>query len=392
MAGASPAESTAGRPNFREILGAAMATLWPSMNRPARALIDLSALRHNYALARQLHGGRVLAVIKANAYGHGALPCARALEDAQVDGFAVAFLDEARALRAGGIRAPILVLEGVFSLAELEAAHENGLWTVVHHAAQLRMIEQAPARVRGLHVWLKADSGMGRAGFPLDELQDAHARLLQSGKVARLTLMSHFASADEPASDLTLQQIARFDAATQGLAGERSLSNSAGVLAWPQARRDWARTGILLHGAHPIPGASNPLRPVMTLQSAVFAERLLQPGDVLGYGASFTATQPMRVGLVAMGYADGYPRTAPTGTPVAVGGRRSRTLGRVSMDMMSVDLSHLPGEGIGSPVELWGAQVPVNAVAERAGTIAYELLCNVKRLPLVYRDEALATA
>ncbi len=355
------------------------------MSRPARALVDLDALRHNYALACRLHGGRALAVIKANAYGHGAVRCAQALAG-QADGFAVAFLDEALALRDGGIRAPILLLEGVFSPRELELAHAHRLWTVAHHAEQLRMIERAPGAVRGLNVWLKVDSGMHRAGFAPHAAREAHARLLASGKVARLTLMSHFACADEPGRDLTRAQIAAFDAATEGLAGERSLSNSAGVLAWPEANRDWARPGILLYGANPVPGDGHDLRPVMCLQSEVFAERKLQPGDVLGYGATFVATQPTRVGLVAMGYADGYPRSAPTGTPVAVGGRPTRTLGRVSMDMMTVDLGGLPDAGIGSPVELWGEHVPVSTVAARAGTIAYELLCNVKRVPRVYRE------
>jgi alanine racemase len=353
------------------------------MNRPARALIDLDALRHNHALARRRHGGRVLAVLKANAYGHGALRCAQALAG-QADGFAVAFLAEALALRDGGIGAPILVLEGMFSPGELEAAHAHGLWTVVHHAGQLEMIERAPDAVQGLDVWLKVDSGMRRAGLALHEVRDAHARLVAVGKVGRLTLMSHFAAADEPDSAQTRAQIAAFDAATAGLPGERSLSNSAGVLAWPEANRDWARPGILLYGAHPVAGAANELRPVMSLQSEVFAERLLEPGDVLGYGATFVAEKQTRVGLVAMGYADGYPRSAATGTPVAVGGRITRTLGRVSMDMMTVDLSDLPGEGIGSPVELWGRRVPVDTVARHAGTIGYELLCNVKRVPLVY--------
>lgn len=359
------------------------------MSRPSRALIDLDALRHNHALARQRHGGRVLAVLKANAYGHGSLPCAQALTGL-ADGFAVAFLDEALALRAGGIRAPILVLEGVFAMQELDAVQEHALWTVVHHAEQLRMIEQSAASVQKLNVWLKVDSGMRRAGFALHEAKAAHARLLASGKVAQITLMSHFACADEPDAGMTREQIAAFDAATAGLAGERSLSNSAGVLAWPQANRDWARPGILLYGANPVPGDVQDLRPVMRLESAVFAERTLQPGDCLGYGASFVATQAVRVGLVAMGYADGYPRTAPTGTPVMVGDRLVRTLGRVSMDMMTVDLSDAPGEGVRSPVELWGARVAVNTVAARAGTIAYELLCNVKRVPLVYREAASA--
>ncbi|WP_198972933.1 alanine racemase [Xylophilus sp. ASV27] len=353
-------------------------------SRPSRALIDLAALRHNYTLARQRHGGRALAVLKADAYGHGALPCAQALHDL-ADGFAVAFLDEALALRAGGIRQPILVLEGVFAAHDLPTAHAHGLWLVVHHEEQLRMLESAPAAVRGLQVWLKLDSGMRRAGFPLHAAREAHARLAACPGVQAIVLMSHFARADEPGCPATAGQIAAFDHATAGLPGARSLCNSAGVLAWPAARRDWARPGLLLYGADPIAHGAHGLRPVMTLQSQVFATRMLQPGDALGYGGTFTAEQPCRVGLVAVGYADGYPRGVPTGTPVAIDGQPARTLGRVSMDMLTVDLSQLPSTGVGSRVELWGAQVPVATVAQAAGTIAYELLCHVRRVPLVYR-------
>jgi len=353
-------------------------------SRPSRALIDVAALRHNYTLARQRHGGRALAVLKADAYGHGALACARALEDL-ADGFAVAFLDEALALREGGIRQPILVLEGVFAAHDLETARAWGLWLVVHHDEQLRMLEQAPAAVRGLQVWLKLDSGMRRAGFPLHAAHEAHARLVACQGVDEIVLMSHFARADEPDCPATPAQIAAFDQATAGLPGARSLCNSAGVLAWPAAYRDWARPGVLLYGADPIANAEHGLRPVMTLESKVFATRVLHPGDALGYGGTFTAEQPCRVGLVAVGYADGYPRRVPTGTPVAIDGHLARTIGRVSMDMLTVDLSLLPSAGIGSRVELWGSQVSVNTVAEAAGTIAYELLCHVRRVPLVYR-------
>ena len=356
------------------------------MARPSRARIDLGALRHNYALARQLHGGRALAVLKSNAYGHGAVRCAQALEG-RADGFAVAFLEEALALRAAGIAGPMLVLEGVFEAHELQQIRAHDLWTVVHHEAQLRMIEDA-ADVHGLHVWLKADSGMGRAGFALADVAGAHERLQATGRVAEITLMTHFARADEPGHDATARQIAAFDAATAGLPGDRSLCNSAGTLAWPAARRDWARPGILLYGADPMPEPANGLRPVMTLESEVFAVRTLQPGAALGYGGGFVAEKPTRVGLVAIGYADGYPRIAPTGTPVAVDGRPARLIGRVSMDMLTVDLSDLPRAGIGSSVELWGPQVDVNIVARAAGTVSYELLCNVKRVPLVYEDAA----
>ncbi|MDR2261414.1 MAG: alanine racemase [Azoarcus sp.] len=350
--------------------------------RPSRALIDLDALRHNYRLARQRHGGRAFAVVKANAYGHGAIACARALAG-EADGYAVAFVDEALALRAAGIDAPILLLEGVFDAAELIEAARHGLWPVVHHAAQIEMIEKTtlPAPLR---IWLKVNSGMNRAGFPPGEARQAWERLAGSGKVRDCGFMTHFARADEPESTATAGQIRCFDAATHGLPGERSLANSAAILAWPEAHRDWARPGIMLYGADPMPNETGGLRPVMTLESRIVAVRELAAGEALGYGARFVAPRPVRVGLVAMGYADGYPRNAPDGAPVAVDGRITALAGRVSMDMLTVDLTALPDTGIGSAVELWGGQIPVNRIAQDAGAIAYELLCNVKRVAFAW--------
>ena len=350
--------------------------------RPARALIDLDALRHNYHLARARHGARSLAVIKANAYGHGAVPCARALADA--DGFAVAFLDEAMVLRDAGITQPILLLEGVFSPDELLRAAAFDLWPVVHHAGQIEMIEAADLP-HPVPVWLKINSGMNRAGFEPAAVRAAWQRLQDSGKVAGITFMTHLARADEPEVIATQQQVADFEAAIAGLPGARSLSNSAGILGWPQAHADWGRAGILLYGADPMPGEANGLRAVMTLESAVLSVRDVPAGAPVGYGARFRTTRPTRIGLVAMGYADGYPRSAPDGTPVAVDGQLARLIGRVSMDMMTVDLTDLPQAGPGSRVELWGPQVSVNRVAEGAGTIAYEVLCNVKRVRFDYR-------
>lgn len=352
--------------------------------RPARALIDLSALRHNYRLARQRHGGRALAVVKANAYGHGAVRCAQALAD-EADGFAVAFLDEALMLRAAGITQPILLLEGVFDTTELSEAIQHDLWLVVHHDAQIRMIETTPL-ARPLHVWLKVNSGMNRAGFVGDDVKAAWQRLHASGKVARISLMTHLARADEPEVTTTADQLTRFEQATAGLPGERSLANSAAILGWPQARGDWARPGILLYGADPLPGEGHGLQPVMTLESAVMAVREIEAGEALGYGARFVAPRRTRVGLVAMGYADGYPRVVPDGTPVAIDGQPGQLIGRVSMDMLTVDLTEHPQAGLGSRVELWGRQVPVNRIAAAAGTIAYELLCNVKRVRFSYSD------
>jgi alanine racemase len=352
------------------------------VTRPTRVRIDLAAFRANYLHAREAHGGRALAVIKANAYGHGALACARALSSV-ADGFAVAFLDEARVLREGGVCKPILVLEGVFSAAELKLAHELDLWIVVHQEEQIRLLQQSPAIGR-FNVWLKVDSGMSRAGFRAGDAVQAYQRLLSTGKVSSITLMTHFARADEPGEPMTAQQIEIFDAATASLEGERSLCNSAGLLAWPTARRHWARPGLMLYGATPHGEEVPELRPVMTFESSVFAVRTLEPGESLGYGATFTATQPTRVGLVCAGYADGYPQTATTGTPLAVDGVATTLIGRVSMDMLTVDLTSLPDAGVGSSVELWGQQVPVGAVARASGRSPYELLCSVKRAPLVY--------
>lgn len=353
------------------------------MTRPCEALVDLDALRFNARLLREQHGGRQLAVLKANAYGHGAVECAQALVGL-TDGFAVAFVDEALRLREAGIQDPILILEGAFDAAEVDVAAARSLWLVVHQEEQIRMIEGGQLPAGALHVWLKVDSGMHRAGLPPARVREAHARLAATGRASAISLMTHLARADEPDVDATLRQLAAFEESIEGLPGERSVCNSAGVLAWSQARRDWARTGIALYGADPLPRGSSPLRPVMHLRSHVFAERWLQAGDSLGYGAAFTAEGPTRVGLVAMGYADGYPRSAPTGTPVEVDGRPTRLIGRVSMDMLTVDLTALPSAGIGSVVELWGDSVSVNDVASMAGTIAYELLCNVKRVPLRY--------
>jgi alanine racemase len=353
------------------------------MSRPARAHIDLQALARNYQRLRKLHGRKALAVLKADAYGHGARDCARRL-DGEADGFAVAFAEEAIPLREAGVRAPILVLEGAFSVQETQALHTHGLWTVVHHAEQLRMLELARLAPGSIDVWLKVDSGMHRAGFAPQEAHAAHARLRACAAVRNIVLMTHFARADEPALQATAQQISDFDRATQGLAGERSLCNSAGLLAWPEARRDWGRCGIALYGADPLTEHARGLEPVMQLESEIFAVRDLAAGDAVGYGGTFVAERPMRIGLVAMGYADGYPRGASNGAPVRVAGSPSTVVGRVSMDMLTIDLTDLPACGVGSTVELWGAAVDINAVAAHAGTIAYELLCNVKRVRKTY--------
>ncbi|ANN65447.1 alanine racemase [Bordetella bronchialis] len=362
------------------------------MSRPAHARIDLGALRRNYATARRSHGGQVLAVLKADAYGHGAVACAQGLAG-HVDGYAVAFLDEALALRQAGIEAPILVLEGAFDAEETRVAAARAIWLAVHRREQIEWIAAAPnVRSAGrktveaatIHAWLKVDSGMHRAGFIGDDVRAAYQRLRACRNVGGISLMTHLARADEPASDMTDAQIRAFDAATQGLEAPRSVCNSAGLAAWPRARRDWGRAGIMLYGVDPMDPPALALEPVMTLSSQVFSVRDVAVGETVGYGARFVARRPTRVGLVALGYADGYPRNAPDGTPVAIDGRPGQLIGRVSMDMLTVDLTDHPQAGIGSTVELWGRQVPVAQVAKAAGTIAYEILSNVKRVTRTY--------
>lgn len=355
--------------------------------RPARALIDLQALRHNYQLAREVSGAKALAVIKADAYGHGAVRCAQALE-ADADGFAVACIEEALELRAAGIRAPVLLLEGFFEADELALIVEHDFWCVVHSLWQLEAIEKA-ALAKPLTVWLKLDSGMHRVGLHPADYQAAYQRLLASGKVAKIVLMSHFARADELDCTRSAEQVAVFEAARQGLSAQVSLRNSPAVLGWPSIPSDWVRPGIMLYGATPFEEA-NPvaarLQPVMTLESKVISVRELPTGEPVGYGGKFVTRKPMRIGVVAMGYADGYPRHAPTGTPVLVAGQRSQLLGRVSMDMLCVDLTDVPQAGLGSTVELWGKNILASDVAMAAGTIPYQIFCNIRRVPLLYSE------
>lgn len=355
--------------------------------RPAQALIDLNALRHNYQLAKSLSGRQALAVVKANAYGHGAVPCAQALAPV-ADGFAVACIEEALVLRDAGIDKPILLLEGWFEADELALIQQHRLWTVIHHHGQLHDLEQADIRLP-LNVWLKLDSGMHRVGFMPEEYPAIWRALQAGGKVASLTKMTHFSRADEPETGRTEQQLATFAAATRGLDGPSSLCNSPGVLAWPQAHGDWLRPGIMLYGATPFefPQAqAEQLRPVMQLESRIIAVREVAAGEPIGYGSRFVAPRDTRVGVVAMGYADGYPRHAKDGTPVLVDGQRTQLIGRVSMDMLTLDLTDLPGSGLGSLVRLWGTGLNASEVASWATTIPYQLFCNLNRVPRHYRD------
>jgi alanine racemase len=353
------------------------------MSRPLTATIDLAALRHNYQLAKRLHGGRVLAIVKANAYGHGAVRCAKALHDL-ADGFGVAAIEEAIQLRQAGIEKPIVLLEGWFDASELALIDQYQLWTAIHSASQVADIEAATLAAP-LTLWAKIDSGMHRLGVQPDDFAQLHAQLMATGKVDKVVAMTHFACADELDHPATQAQIERFRAAIAGLDVETSLSNSGGILGWPTSHGDWGRAGIVLYGGA---GVNRQLpdwpRPVMRLESAVIAVRDLPAGEAIGYGGHFVTTAPTRMGVVACGYADGYPRIVPSGTPVMVNGARSRILGRVSMDMLVVDLTDIAGADIGSRVELWGNNIAATDIARAAGTIDYELFCNVKRAQFVY--------
>lgn len=351
--------------------------------RPIIATIDLSAFAHNLEVVRAYAPqSRVMAVVKANAYGHGLLAAAKGLEWA--DGFAVLGINEAICLRQNGYQQTLLLLEGVFSPQELLQAAKYDITPVVHHDAQLSLIEEAVLE-KPIHVFAKMNTGMNRLGFSPASYSQAVARLQACHQVASVTLMTHFATADE---DVGIDAaLAIFDQYTEGLHQPRSLANSATVLRYPQAHFDWVRPGIMLYGATPVsgqPATQFGLRPVMKLHSELIAIQTLRAGEGVGYGQTFRADQEMRIGIVACGYADGYPRHAPTGTLIAVDGVLTRTVGRVSMDMLFVDLRDHPSAIVGSKVELWGDLVPVDAVAESAGTVGYELLCALApRVPVL---------
>ena len=358
------------------------------MARPTVAKIRLDSFRHNYLLAKSMHGGSALAVIKANAYGHGAVRCAHAVEKV-ADGFAVASIEEALVLREANINKPILLLEGFFEAQELPVIAHHDLWIVVHHAWQVQALLSVTLS-RPLNVWLKMDSGMHRVGLSPQDYRATYDLLFNHPNVARIVLMSHFACADEPDNNHSSLQIQTFRMATKGINAPVSLSNSAGILRWPSSYAQWARPGIMLYGADPtntkLAGPEKKLRPVMQLESKIISIRTLNAGEAVGYGCTFVAQRSIRVGVITCGYADGYPRHAPTGTPVSIDGKLSRIIGRVSMDMLTVDLTDIPTANIGSVVELWGDQVCVSEVANLAGTIPYELLCNVKRAHFDYSD------
>jgi len=344
------------------------------MTRPLIARIDTAALAHNLGVARAAAPiSRILAVVKADAYGHGLSRTARALRAA--DGFAVLRLEEAAQLRGEGYSHPIVLLEGFFHPDELPEIARLRLRPVIHRTDQLDMLARARLAQR-VDVLLKLNTGMNRLGINPKRLPEMLAALRAAPHIGGITLMTHFASADEDDASVE-RQLASFQTATRDLGLPASLANSAALLRHPQTHADWVRPGIMLYGASPFieqTGADLGLLPVMTLESRLIGIQFVRKGEGVGYGARYIAERDMKVGIVAAGYADGYPRHADTGTPILVGNHITRSLGRVSMDMLNVDLTPVPTAHVGSPVTLWGVGLPVEHVAAAAGTISYELL------------------
>lgn len=351
------------------------------MSRPTVATIHLDALRANLSQVRRAAPtSKVLAVVKADGYGHGLERVAHALNGA--DAFGVAAIADAQRLRAAGLSQRIVLLSGIDEAADLPLLRQLQLDTVVHHSSQLRLLE-ADRIAKPIRVWLKIDSGMHRLGFAPSEAANAFARLRALPNVAPdIVWMTHFARSDEFAADATREQIAVFTEATRDLPGQISLANSAAVLGWPASHADWVRPGGALYGLSVVDGrtaASFGLQPAMTLSTGLIAINRLNKGERLGYGGSFEAVADMCIGIAAIGYGDGYPRHAPTGSPVLVNGQRAVTVGRVSMDLLAVDLGTVGNPKVGDSVVLWGKGLAVEEVAAAAGTISYELTCGITR-------------
>jgi len=349
------------------------------MIRSAHAAIDLQALTHNLARAKiAASNSQALAVVKADAYGHGLITVAETLSD-QAEGMAVACLPEAQVLRKAGYQGRIVLLHGVKNAQEQEAAAEFGLDLVLHEPYQIELL-QGMKRHGPLDIWLKLDTGMHRLGFPPSRATALFQKLTAMPVVGVLRFMTHFADADDRQSHYTQGQMDIFNQATRGLEGEQSCANSAAILGHPQTHRDWIRPGIMLYGASPFVSGNaemDGLKPVMHLSAPLIAIQALKKGDTIGYGRTWTCPEDMNIGVVAIGYGDGYPRHATNGTPVMINGVMTQVVGRVSMDLVTIDLRSIGAVEIGMPVQLWGDRVSADEVANYSGTIAYELFCSV---------------
>ncbi len=354
------------------------------MPRPISATIHTAALTHNLGVARaQAGASRIWAVLKANAYGHGLLRAAKALQAA--DGFAILDFSEAERLREAGVHKPILMLEGFYKAEDIALLFRHRLTPVIHSIEQVEMLEKASFDGK-LDVYLKVNSGMNRLGFAVDNVRLAWNALEAHAGIDSVTLMTHFADAEGEGG--VAAQLQWFNELTQPFEGPRSAANSAALLRFPEETRgDWVRPGIMLYGCSPLgfkSAAEIGLKPAMTLHSEIIAVQHLQAGEYVGYGRTYQASQEMTLGVVACGYGDGYPRHAPSGTPVLVAGERTRTVGRVSMDKLSVDISDIPEAYVGTPVTLWGEGLSCDEVASAAGTVSYQLLCALSpRVPVV---------
>jgi alanine racemase len=358
--------------------------------RPTKAIVRLDAIAHNYRLAKRLTpASKNIAVIKANAYGHGMLEVARELER-DVPAFAVAFMDEAVQLREAGIGKPILVMQGASHASDIAQAAANDFWLMLHDQQQTGwVLSENPAEP--VTVWLKVDTGMHRFGLAPVLLDEICMKLQASPNVRQeIALCTHLACADDLDNPMTGQQVRALRSCAGKYNLALSIANSAGILCWPETHAEWNRPGYMLYGNSPMSstsGESFGLLPAMTMSSEIVAIRELQVGDGVGYGHDWVAERPTRVGTIPIGYGDGYPRHAPSGTPVLVNGQRVPLVGRVSMDAISVDLTDIKNARIGDPVELWGQGICVNEVAQHAGTIGYEILAGLTgRAPIIYKS------
>jgi alanine racemase len=357
------------------------------MARPAHAIIDLDAIRHNYRLAKSTAPhSHAIAILKANAYGHGAIAVGQALAP-EADAFGVACSEEALELREAGIENSILLLEGIFEECEMLLVDEHRLSIAVSTQQQLDWLLNAKLK-QPINAFLKVDSGMHRLGFSLEAAPAAYEALSNASQVKELVLMTHLSHADEPATLITDSQLDNFNHVIKDLSSGTSAANSAAVLNHSSSHGKFIRPGIMIYGSTPLGDEHESrklLKPAMSLRSAIFSIRDVAAGETIGYGGRFLCDKPTRVGVVAIGYADGYPRHAADGTPVSIDGLPSRIIGRVSMDMLTVDLTHLPHIKEGAPVELWGNDVTANAVADNSSTIAYTLFTGItRRVPLRY--------
>jgi alanine racemase len=358
--------------------------------RPTKAIVRLDAIQHNLEVARRFApASKIMAVIKANAYGHGAIEVARALQ-AAVPAFAVAFFDEAVHLRDAGISQPILVLQGTTGAADVAEAAAKDFWLMLHNQQQVDRVLCSNTALP-VRAWIKLDTGMHRLGLDAAELERVFAALSASANVQQdMVLCSHLACADDPGHPMTLQQVSQLRSYAAKYSLPISIANSAAIMCWPESHADWNRPGYMLYGNSPLGsfgGDSAGLIPAMTMTSRIISMRQLAPGDGTGYGLDWVAEKPSKLGMISMGYADGYPRHAPNGTPVLVNGQCVPLAGRVSMDMISVDLTGLEHVEVGDTAELWGENLSVNEVAACAGTIAYEILAGLTgRVPITYSE------